>query len=302
MTPFPTLTSPPPAPSRSDAPETFITKADAFVAWQIVFREELAQFVDYDESIFVTRNGSGNVGLGTASPKTRLQVTAGAALNAPVLGSATNAPFYLTNTDSDYGLIAGVNAGDGHVWFQAQRTDGGTTPANISFCEAGGAFLVGTPTRLLSNTLHEFKTTTAGTWALTLNSNDRGLLVRQSASSGFYAFWENNGGTTTGSISYSGSTTAYNTTSDERIKDNIADAPDAGDLIDAIQVRSWDFKADGSHWRFGVVAQELLETVPEAVNVPIDDAMMMGVDYSKLVPLLIKEVQALRARVAALEP
>lgn len=244
---------------------------------------------------------SGNAGVGTINPKTRLQITAGAELNAPVLGSAVNAPFYLTNADVAYGLVAGVNAGDGHVWFQAQRTDGGTTPANVSFCEAGGAFLVGTPSRLQGNTLHEVKTTVAGTWALTLNCNDRGLLTRQSASSGFYAFFENNGGTTTGSISHSGSTTAYNTTSDERIKENITNAPDAGSLLDAIQIRSWDFKADGSHWRFGVVAQELLLTVPEAVNVPIDPTMMMGVDYSKLVPLLIKEMQALRGRVAALE-
>jgi hypothetical protein len=50
-----------------------------------------------------------------------------------------------------------------------------------------------------------------------------------------------------------------------------------------------------------MVAQELLEVAPEAVSVPTDPEQMMGVDYSKLVPMLIKEVQSLRTRLAALE-
>jgi hypothetical protein len=45
----------------------------------------------------------------------------------------------------------------------------------------------------------------------------------------------------------------------------------------------------------------LLEVAPEAVSVPADPEQMMGVDYSKLVPMLIKEVQSLRTRLAALE-
>jgi hypothetical protein len=126
--------------------------------------------------------------------------------------------------------------------------------------------------------------------------------VRNSSStSGFYAYFEYNGGTNNGSISYSGGTTAYNTTSDARIKKNIVDAPDAGNLIDAIKVRSWDFKVDDAHWRYGMIAQELLPIIPEAVSVPADGGMMMGIDYSKLVPLLIKEVQMLRNRVQILE-
>jgi hypothetical protein len=50
-----------------------------------------------------------------------------------------------------------------------------------------------------------------------------------------------------------------------------------------------------------MVAQELLEVAPEAVSASEDPEEMMGVDYSKLVPMLIKEVQSLRARVAQLE-
>jgi len=89
--------------------------------------------------------------------------------------------------------------------------------------------------------------------------------------------------------------------SDQRLKENIADADDAGSKIDAIQVRKFDWKADGSHQDYGMVAQELLEVAPEAVSAPEDPEEMMGVDYSKLVPMMLKEIQSLRARIAALE-
>jgi hypothetical protein len=108
--------------------------------------------------------------------------------------------------------------------------------------------------------------------------------------------------TAIGSITQSGTTAVlYNLTSDARLKENVADADDAASLIDAIQVRKFDWKSDGSHQRYGFVAQELVEVAPEAVHSPEDPDEMMAVDYSKLVPMLVKEIQSLRARVAQLE-
>ena len=104
-----------------------------------------------------------------------------------------------------------------------------------------------------------------------------------------------------GNIRTNGTSTTYNTSSDQRLKDNIVDAPSASDDIDAIQVRSFDWKADGSHQKYGMVAQELQSVAPEAVSGDADSDDMMGVDYSKLVPMLVKEIQSLRARVAQLE-
>jgi hypothetical protein len=109
------------------------------------------------------------------------------------------------------------------------------------------------------------------------------------------------GATITGSITTTLTTTAYVTSSDERLKENITDANDAGDKIDAIKVRQYDWKADGSHQDYGMVAQELMTVAPEAVHQPEDPDQMMGVDYSKLVPMMLKEIQSLRARVAQLE-
>jgi len=110
-----------------------------------------------------------------------------------------------------------------------------------------------------------------------------------------------NGTNQVGSIVTTSTTTTYNTSSDQRLKENIVDAPSASDDIDAIQVRSFDWKADGSHQKYGMVAQELQSVAPEAVSGDADSDDMMGVDYAKLVPMLVKEIQSLRARVAQLE-
>ena len=104
-----------------------------------------------------------------------------------------------------------------------------------------------------------------------------------------------------GSITVTSSATAYNTSSDARLKHDIVDAPEASSLIDAIKVRSFKWNADNSEQRYGMVAQELLEVAPEAVSGEPEGEEMMGVDYSKLVPMMLKEIQSLRARVAQLE-
>jgi hypothetical protein len=103
-----------------------------------------------------------------------------------------------------------------------------------------------------------------------------------------------------GSITQSGTTAVlYNTTSDQRLKENIEDADSASNLIDSLQVRQFDWITDKTHQRYGFVAQELVTVAPEAVNQPNDPEEMMAVDYSKLVPMLVKEIQSLRQRLSA---
>jgi hypothetical protein len=145
-----------------------------------------------------------------------------------------------------------------------------------------------------------FGSTAPGTAAFTRDSVNAVLYVNNKTSGGgLVAFY--NGGASVGSITSNGTTTSYNTTSDVRLKHDIVDAPDAASLIDAIQVRSFKWNADNSHQRYGFVAQELLEVAPEAVHQPTDPDEMMAVDYSKLVPMLVKELQSVRARLAQLE-
>jgi len=133
------------------------------------------------------------------------------------------------------------------------------------------------------------------------DSSGESMIVARNASAGdIVRFYCN--GVDKGSINFDGSNTiSYTSSSDQRLKENIADADDAGSKVDAIQVRKFDWIADGSHQDYGMIAQELQTVVPEAVWAPADPDEMMGVDYSKLVPMLVKEIQSLRARVAQLE-
>lgn len=181
----------------------------------------------------------------------------------------------------------------GHQWYIAPS---GTAGQPISFnqamtLDAGGNLLVGTT--FGNNPLN----------GLTL-SNSPGFGVSQvahptgTAAGSAYSYFLYNG-SPIGSITQSGTTAVlYNTTSDARLKENITDASDAASLIDALQVRQFDWKTDGSHQRYGFVAQELYEVAPEAVSKPQDPEEMMAVDYSKLVPMLVKEIQSLRQRLA----
>jgi hypothetical protein len=138
-------------------------------------------------------------------------------------------------------------------------------------------------------------------------STNFGLTFRNTSATatGVFVSFENSAGGGNGSISQTNSTTvAYNTSSDRRLKKDIAPAPQAGADIDAIQVVSHGWVSNDDTVKYGLIAQDLNTVAPQAVSAGDDGQDIertWGVDYSKLVPMLIKEVQALRARVAALE-
>ena len=150
-----------------------------------------------------------------------------------------------------------------------------------------------------------FKATNAGSTISNAGFyNDPGLNIKSASSGSTYQLminFQDSGSTDRGSIQTNNTSTQYNTTSDQRLKENIQDATDAGSKIDAIQIRQFDWIGSDVHQDYGVVAQELIDVAPEAVSTSDNEEDMMGVDYSKLVPMLIKEVQSLRSRVAELE-
>lgn len=111
-----------------------------------------------------------------------------------------------------------------------------------------------------------------------------------------------------GSITTTGTTTAYNTTSDGRLKDAVATLSGALETIRALRPVSFVWKTDGTPG-VGFVAQEVQAVVPQAVTGSADDPQpSMQMDASKLVPYLIgacqelaAQVQTLTARLAVLE-
>jgi len=183
-----------------------------------------------------------------------------------------------------------------HYWFTAPS---GTAGNAISFTQAmtldsSGNLLVGT-TSSTASPAKGCQLAGTGNGAIAIG-HDTGAL-----SGYYYASFAYNG-SVIGSITQNGTTAvAYNTSSDERLKENIVDAPSAIDSVNKIKVRSFDWKADGSHVDYGYIAQELLEIVPEAVSVSPDADQMMGVDFGKLTPRLVKAIQELSAQVTTLQ-
>jgi hypothetical protein len=116
-------------------------------------------------------------------------------------------------------------------------------------------------------------------------------------------------GSGVGSISSDGTNTSYNTSSDQRLKTAITDFKESGRLIDALRVRSWKWKSSGE-MGLGFIAQEENAADPVfakigAVTVGDDDPDKITRQWQRsdqaLVPILVAELQALRARVAASE-
>ena len=127
------------------------------------------------------------------------------------------------------------------------------------------------------------------------------IIIGKTASGTVNGIYFNHATSYVGGLNYSNTATALVTSSDERLKENIADADDAGSKIDAMQVRKFDWKEDGSHQEYGFVAQELEPVFNHAVHTSEDDMGTKSVDYASLVPMLVKEIQSLRNRVAELE-
>ena len=194
----------------------------------------------------------------------------------------------------------GTNVGRIEYVHSADRIDmraGSATGITASIVNS--AFLVGTTS--VADTDNAITLRDDGRATFASNVSGTTIEVIRHSSGTAMEFVNTGGSPIVGSITVTGSATAYNTSSDARLKDNIEDADDSGKKIDAIQVRQFDWKSTGKHQDFGMVAQELLDVVPDAVTVPEDTDEMMSVDYSKLVPLLMKEIQQLRARVHKLE-
>jgi hypothetical protein len=265
---------------------------------------------------------SGNVGIGTSSPKTNSGYTTLTLNNASSGGvleftnnNTTVAQLYNTGTDFYTYSASGKNiVFDASGLAYIKMNTNGTERMRI---DSSGYVRVNNTSGIDG----QFSSVTGSFYAAAFSNSDAAYATAYSwnkATSGnniFYQFFTENPATNRGTIDYNrgAGLVRYNTTSDVRLKENIVDAPSAIDLINSVKIRSFDWKETGFHVDYGVIAQELNEVVPEAVSIGEDDEdgtikRSWGVDTSVLVPALVKTVQEqqtiindLKARVTALE-
>tara|TARA_B100001248_G_scaffold242025_1_gene209231 strand:+ start:14416 stop:16617 length:2202 start_codon:yes stop_codon:yes gene_type:complete len=138
------------------------------------------------------------------------------------------------------------------------------------------------------------------------------LLVGRSSTGEAVRF--NRGTSDVGSIDVTSTATGYNTSSDHRLKENVADMTGAIDRVKQLAPKRFNFIVEPNTTVDGFLAHEAQTVVPQAVTgthneVDTDgNAVMQGIDQAKLVPLLtgalkeaIAKIETLETKVAALE-
>jgi len=262
-------------------------------------------------------DSSGRFGIGLTSPSSRLHVQVGG--DEAIRASATGAnqgiwSRYIAGSPNDVDLSVGADGA------------------------AGGSFGVGgavvwnagnSPLGFGTNDTERMRITDAGRVGVNTTNFTNGRLIVTDDGSSITPFVvrETAAGTgsvntvgffrdtsVVGTISTTGSATAYNTSSDYRLKENVVDLDGAIGRVKQLAPKRFNFIVDAGRTVDGFLAHEAQAVVPEAVtgthNEVDDDGnpVYQGIDQSKLVPLLtaalqeaIGKIETLEARLTALE-
>jgi hypothetical protein len=226
----------------------------------------------------------GNVGIGTTNPLAKLTVSN---------GSNENLEFFTGNVTFNGGGIEYINRSTGTT-----RPDfnlyNGASNGNIKFftnaterarITSGGSFLIGITSTFTTGRL-QIENQTGVQTALALRAQATGA-------SNIAEFYNPNG--QVGSIQTNGTATSYVTSSDYRLKQDFKNF-NGLDILSKIKTYDYEWKADKTR-SYGVIAHELQSVINYAVTGNKDGEVMQGVDYSKIVPVLIKAIQELNDKI-----
>ena len=252
----------------------------------------------------VTIDTSQNVGIGTTSPSVKFQVDHSSDV-AAIKGSGGGVTLGLSNSSANDVLQRMTNNSNNfwdirNVSSSSNFVVGYNGNDRMTF-DTSGNVMVGTGSL---NGTNGFSVAPSTSPYVTLN---------KTASGGFDAFKFQHNSSGVGSITYTNTAVAFNTSSDYRLKEDIAPITGALAKVAALKPITYKWKLDGSN-SDGFIAHELAEVCPQAVHgekdaVDVDgNPVYQGIDTSFLVATLtaaIQEQQALitslTARIAALE-
>jgi len=285
-------------------------------------------------------DSSGNAGIGTSSPVGKFNVDTGDMVlscttdgdgndlgefmfwNRTNAGSGTGTSF-VNDVASMQGKMVGTGNNSGGSLHFYTKPDGGSKAERVQINGSG-------------NVLFQNNISSSGSYGsyFSPQSSDRDALFMQTSTTaqiGHIHFYNPNG--LVGYIASNGSSTNYIVSSDYRLKTNVNYDWDATTRLKQLKPARFEWIADGDDAVpvDGFLAHEVQDIVPEAIT-GTKDAMRdeeyevtpavldedgnevtpavmgtrsvpdyQGIDQSKLVPLLVKTIQELEARIAALE-
>jgi len=245
--------------------------------------------------------GDGSIGIGTTSPSEKLHVTGN---------------LLLDSSDAEINIKSGVGGTIGAVNWTFDTTSTNYAAIKLPYDTRASIGLhidSGYPITIDATTNTDFDI--SGSTKMRLNATGLGIgttnpstplhvvkasgdvltLNRTGSDGGVVSI--RNDGTEVGTITFSGSTTSYNTSSDARLKDITGSARGLA-VINELNPVAYDWKADGKSDE-GLIAQEVLGVVSNAVSGSEKDMYQM--DYSKLVVHLVKGMQEQQEQIESLK-
>jgi hypothetical protein len=232
-------------------------------------------------------DSSGNVGIGTSSPAQKLHVAG--------VGQFVSTNTMYVNPNYDTGVAAIQVSNNAGLVFATNNIE----RARI---DSSGNLLVGTTSNPTTNRINvSWNNASVGGMRFSPSSTS----YNQSAIEFYDA-----GSTRVGYIYSTGSATTYSTSSDYRLKENIAPMQNALNLVQQLKPVTYNWKADGSDGQ-GFIAHELQAVVPDCVTGEKDAVetytdedgneqtrpAYQGIDTSFLVATLTAAIQELKALV-----
>ena len=176
-----------------------------------------------------------------------------------------------------------ADGGDNGVYF---GNNGNTTPAQSS-----------TATHAFISAIGRMQISASSAACITTNRvNSEGITIELRQAGGVR-----------GSISVAGASAAFNTSSDYRLKENVDYTWDGTTILKQLKPAKFNWKVDPDNTVHGFIAHEAKAVVPDSVIGEKDavddngDVSPQQIDQSKLVPILVKTVQELEARIKTLE-